>query len=164
ASRLGRRALELWPEGEDEGGRLVALERLGLCTELSGDLAAAASVWEEGVDAHRAGSESEALGEAERRLARVHHVSGPRARAADAFAACGLVDEAAAERLTVAAHLQAAGRLSAALELVCATSTQVEQTNRADLRARALALEGQVRTKLGEGESGVALVRSALAL
>jgi len=33
-----------------------------------------------------------------------------------------------------------------------------------ELRARALALEGQVRTKLGEDEAGVALVRSALSL
>lgn len=31
ASRLGKRAVELWPPGKDESGRLVALERLGLC-------------------------------------------------------------------------------------------------------------------------------------
>ncbi len=59
ASRLGRRALELWPEGEDEAGRLVALERLGLCAELSGELPEAARVWEEVVDARRAGGGSE---------------------------------------------------------------------------------------------------------
>jgi len=171
ASRLGRRALELWPEGEDEAGRLVALERLGRCAELSGELVDAARVWEELVDALRAAEESEALGEAERRLATVYELSGAaeraaaaRTRSADAFVACGLVAEAAAERLTVAAHLQADGRLSAALELVLETSKLIGRTDRPELRARALALEGQVRTKLGEAETGVPLVRSALAL
>lgn len=168
ASRLGRRALEIWPAGEDEAGRLVALERLGRCAELCGELVEAARVWEEVVDARRAEDESEGLGEAERRLATVYELSGAteraagaRTRSAEAFAACGLVAEAAKERLTVAAHLQAAGSLSAALELVLETSRQVE---RPELRARALALEGQVRTKLGQGEAGVTLVRSALSL
>ena len=59
ASRLGRRALELWPAGEDEAGRLVALERLGLCAELCGELVEAARVWEEVADARRADGESE---------------------------------------------------------------------------------------------------------
>jgi DNA-binding SARP family transcriptional activator len=171
ASRLGRRALELWPEGEDEAGRLVALERLGLCAKLSGELAEAARVWEEVVDTRRAGGDSEALGEAERRLAAVYELAGAweragaaRTRSAEAFAACGLPAEAATERLTAAAHLQAAGWLSAALELVTRSSKDVELAARGELRARALALEGQVRAKLGEGETGVALVRSALAL
>jgi tetratricopeptide (TPR) repeat protein len=171
ASRLGRRALELWPEKQDEGGRLVALERLGLCAELSGELAEAARVWEEVVDVHRAAGESELLAKAERRLASVYELSGARERAvaartrsAEVFAACGLAEEAVAERLTVATHLQAAGRLNAALALVQGCSEHVEHTDSAELRARALALEGQVRTKLGESETGVALVRSALAL
>ena len=171
ASRLGRRAIELWPQGEDEAARLVALERLGLCAQLSGELAEAARVWEEVVDARGAGGESEALGEAERRLAAVYELAGAWERAVDArtrsartFAACGLAAEAATERLTAAAHLQAAGWLSAALELVTGSSKEVELAARGELRARALALEGQVRAKLGEGETGVALVRSALAL
>jgi DNA-binding SARP family transcriptional activator len=171
ASRLGRQALELWPEGEDEAGRLVALERLGLCAQLSGELVEAARVWEEVVDARRAGHEIEALGEAERRLAAVYELAGAaeraiaaRTRSADAFAAGGLAAEAATERLTAAAHLQAAGRFSAALELVAASSKEVELAASGELRARALALEGQVRTKLGDGETGVALARSALSL
>ena len=171
ASRLGRRALELWPEGEDRSGRLVALERLGLCAELSGELPEAARVWEEVVDARRDAGESEALAEAERRLATVYELAGAweravaaHTRSAEAFAASGLVAEAVTERLTVAAHLQGAGNLSAALELVIRGSRDVELTGRADLRARALALEGQVRAKLGEVETGVGLVRSGLSL
>jgi DNA-binding NarL/FixJ family response regulator len=168
ASRVGRRALEIWPAGHDEAGRLVALERLGRCAELSGELTEAARIWEEIADARRVAGESKGLAEAERRLATVYELSGAaeraaaaRTRAAEAFAVCGLVAEAAAERLTVAAHLQATGRLSAAFELLLEISKQVE---RPELRARALALEGQVRTKLGQGEAGVALVRSALSL
>jgi DNA-binding NarL/FixJ family response regulator len=171
ASRLGRRALELWPAGEDEAGRLAALERLGLCAKLSGELAEAARVWEEVVDTRRARGENEMLGDAERRLAAVYELAGAgeravaaRTRSAEAFAACGLAVEAATERLAAAAHLQAAGWLSAALELVTASSADVELAASGELRARALALEGQVRAKLGEGESAVSLVRSALAL
>ena len=76
ASRVGRRALELWPEGEDEAGRLVALERLGLCAELSGELPEAARVWEEVADARRVGGGSEGVGETERRLATVFELAG----------------------------------------------------------------------------------------
>jgi ATP/maltotriose-dependent transcriptional regulator MalT len=168
ALRVGRRALEVWPAGYDEAGRLVALERLGRCAELSGELVEAARVWEEIADARRAAGDGEGLGRAERRLATVYELSGAaeraaaaRMRAAEAFAGCGLVAEAVTERLTVAAHQQGTGRLSAALELVLEISKQAE---RPELRARALALEGQVRTKLGQGEAGVALIRSALSL
>jgi ATP/maltotriose-dependent transcriptional regulator MalT len=171
AARLGRRGLELWPAGEDEDARLVALERLGLCAELAGELGEAARVWEEVVDRHRTGGASKALAEAERRLASIYELSGARERAvtartrsADTFADCGLAEKAVAERLTVAAHLQAAGRLTAALELVRGCSEQLGGIDNPELRARALALEGQVRTKLGEGQAGVALVRSALGL
>jgi DNA-binding SARP family transcriptional activator len=171
AAGLDRRALELWPEGEDEAGRLVALERLGLCAQLSGDLVEAARVWERVVDARRGGDEIKALGEAERRLASVYELAGAgeravaaRTRSADAFAACGLAAEAATERLTAAAHLQAAGLFTAALELVTASSKEVELAASGELRARALALEGQLRTKLGDGETGVGLARSALSL
>jgi len=105
--RAGRRALEVWPAGHDEAGRLVALERLGRCAELSGELAEAARAWEEVVDARRAEGEK-GLAEAERRLATVYELSGAaeraaaaRTRAAEAFAACGLVAEAVIERLTL---------------------------------------------------------------
>ena len=45
-----------------------------------------------------------------------------------------------------------------------ASSKEVELAASGELRARALALEGQVRTKLGDGETGVGLARSALSL
>src|SRR5262249_4877470 len=137
------------------------------------ELAEAARVWEEVVDTRRVGDGREGLGEAERRLATVYDLSGAaeraaaaRIRAADVFAARGLIAEAATERLTVAAHLQATGRLSAALGLLLEISDQggAGGWERPGLRARALALEGQVRTKLGQGTAGVALVRSALSL
>ncbi|MDP9209923.1 MAG: AAA family ATPase, partial [Actinomycetota bacterium] len=53
AARAVRRALELWPEGEDEDDRLAALERLGTCAQLHGDLAGAARAWQEVVEACR---------------------------------------------------------------------------------------------------------------
>ncbi|HSH83513.1 MAG TPA: hypothetical protein VLA19_33690, partial [Herpetosiphonaceae bacterium] len=53
AASAGRRALELWPEGEDEPGRLAVLDQLGQCAELCGELSEAARAWQEVAAAHR---------------------------------------------------------------------------------------------------------------
>src|SRR5439155_23587904 len=47
AAAAARKALELWPDGEDEPGRLAALSELGRCAELCGELGEAARAWEE---------------------------------------------------------------------------------------------------------------------
>jgi predicted ATPase len=52
AASLAQRALELWPAGELEPERMVALDHLGQCAQLSGDLSAATTAWREVADAH----------------------------------------------------------------------------------------------------------------
>ena len=39
AAAAGRAALEIWPEGEDEAGRIDVLDELGRCAQLCGELA-----------------------------------------------------------------------------------------------------------------------------
>ena len=50
AERVTRRALELWPDGDDEAVRLDVLERLAGYAELAGDLADAVPTWREVAD------------------------------------------------------------------------------------------------------------------
>ncbi|MGH2588370.1 MAG: ATP-binding protein, partial [Dehalococcoidia bacterium] len=76
ALAAARRALELWPEGEDEQRRLQVLERLGHCAQISGDLAGSAVAWREVAEARHQAGDLTATAEAQRRIASVHELQG----------------------------------------------------------------------------------------
>jgi DNA-binding CsgD family transcriptional regulator len=171
AARAFHRALEVWPEGEDELGRLAVVERLGECAELSGDLAGAVRAYEEVAQGRRAARDSTALAGVERRLASLYELQADwertlaaRASAAEEFARAGLPGEAASERLAAASHLRSAGDLTAALHLIAAAAPEVDRAGRPDLRALSMALEGDVRAKLGQGREGLELCGEGLSL
>jgi class 3 adenylate cyclase/ATP/maltotriose-dependent transcriptional regulator MalT len=171
AASTARRALELWPEGEFEQERLAVLDRLGECAELSGDLSEAIRAWREVVDGRSSADDTVAAAGVWRRLASVHELQGAwdravaaREAAAHGFSASGLPGDAAAERLAAAAHVQGAGSFSRALELIAAAAEEAEAAERVDLKARALALEGLVRARLGQVEAGLESTRAALSL
>jgi DNA-binding NarL/FixJ family response regulator len=170
AARAIGRAIELWPEGEDEDDRLAALERLGRCAQLHGDLAGAARAWQEVAEGCRARGDLVRLAELQRRLAGIYELQGAwdralaaHAAAAEAFAEQGQELEAAAEQLAAASHLQSAANLTTALDLITGASPAVERTGSVQLRVRALSLEGQIRAKLGDTQRGVELAREGLA-
>lgn len=175
------RALSLWPAGEDDEARLLVVDRLGECAERCGEIAEAARAWEEVATARRSAGHHEALALVERRLAGAYELANdwPRALAArvvaaEEFARAGMVVDAATERLAAAAHLQSAGDVTAALQLVqeawagidapAIDATSSSPGSPAGLRARAMALEGVIRAKLGEATAGVELARKALDL
>lgn len=171
AARAARRTLELWPEGEDESGRLAVLDQLGQCAQLCGEFAEAARAWQEVAAGHRLAGNGRQLAEVERRLATVYGLQSTweralaaRQAAAAAFSSIGLAGEAAAERLAAAEHLASAGRYSAALELVTVAATEAAQAERTDLKALALGLEGQLRAELGQIEAGLSAIQAGLAL
>ena len=171
AVRATRQALELWPEGQDEDARLQALDRLGQCTELAGDLGGATVAWREVADARRSRGDPAGLAEVDRRLAAALELQGrwqealaTREQAAGAFAAAGRPADAAAERLAAAAHLRSAASFRAALSLLDTAGQEARQAGRADLQARILGLGGNVRARRGEGPPAVELVRSGLAM
>jgi DNA-binding NarL/FixJ family response regulator len=171
AARAAQQALELWPDEADEGGRLELLARLGHCAQLCGLLPEAAHAWREVADGRRRRGESRDHAEAAGRLAAVAGLQGmweralaARGEAALAYAACGLPAEAAAEYLAAVAHLRSAARFRAALDLLALAAAAAAQAARPDLQARCLALEGNVRARMGETAEGLALVRSGLAL
>ena len=171
AERAARRALELWPEGHDERGRLDVLEHLAGYAELAGDLAEAIPAWREVADGHRRDGDGSRLGTAHRRLAAALELQGrwqealaSREQAAVAFTAAGLPADAAAERLASASHLRSASSFRAALSLLETAGQQARAAGRVDLQARILGQEGNVRARMGEGQAAVELVRAGLAM
>jgi DNA-binding NarL/FixJ family response regulator/tetratricopeptide (TPR) repeat protein len=165
-----RRALELWPAGE-AAGRLELLERLGQCAELSGELAAAASAWNEVAAERRRHGDPRAAAEVERRLAVVYELQalperalGARQRAAEGFADAGADADAAAEFLAAVSHLEAMGGLTPALEIVARAAVHADRAQRSDLVARGLGLEGSLRAKLGDLDAGLRLAREGLSI
>ncbi|WP_274565228.1 helix-turn-helix transcriptional regulator [Streptomyces spiramyceticus] len=171
AATLARRALAVWPEDADPEGRLAALERLADCAELCGELESAVAVWTDVARIRDSRGDMALAGAAHRRLANAAGLLGdwPRAvtereRAADAYAAAGMRGEAAAERLTLADQLKSAARLTEGLDQAMAAAEDAEAAGRADLKARALAMQGSLCSALGDGRRGVELARSGLAL
>ena len=141
------------------------------CAELSGELVEAGRVWREVATAYQIAGRWRELAEVQQRLAMVFELRGAgesalaaRQAAAEAFEVGGLPGEAAAERVAAAEHLNGAGRFSAALELVVTAAAEAATSGRADLQARALGLEGEVRAALGQPEAGLQAIRAGLAL
>jgi predicted ATPase/DNA-binding NarL/FixJ family response regulator len=171
ATELGRQALDLWPDAERRGDRILALERHASFAELSGELAEAGRAQREVIAARRSEGAGRALADAERRLAKICELQGDRERAlaarrvaAEAYSANGFPGEAAAERLIAAGYLQSSGRHGDAVELTRRAVEEAAQAERADLRARALGLQGVALVKGGEFEAGMRTVQEGLSL
>ena len=81
AARLGRQALDLWPEGERPADRLAVVERYAAHAELAGELGEAARAQREVVAARLAAGAGRALADAERRIAGIYALQGDRERA-----------------------------------------------------------------------------------
>jgi ATP/maltotriose-dependent transcriptional regulator MalT len=170
ASRC-RQALELWPEGADEAERLVVVELLGECAALSGQPEEAVQALREAAEARAHRGDVERVAGLQRRLAGLYELQcvwdaafAMRGAAAESFVACGLLGEAASERLAAAANLQASGSLNVARELVDVAMQEAETSGRLDLNARALGLSGLISARLGEVDAGLESARAGLSL
>jgi DNA-binding CsgD family transcriptional regulator len=170
ALAAARRAAELWLD-DDETGRSALLERIAECAQLCGSLAEASTAWRELADRRRATGDVAGAGEALRQLAVSYELQGAwgqalsaRKDAGAAFSQVGLSAEAAADLLGAAAHLDSAGSVAAALELVEWAEAEAVRSGREDLRARALGIKGTVHAKLGKIEDGLESARAGLKL
>lgn len=171
AAHAARRALELWPEGEEEAQRLEVLDRLGSCAQLNGDQAEAASAWREVAEQRRQAQDWPRFADTQRRLASVYELQAnweaalaARRAAADAFTQSHLPGEAAAERLAVASHLHSACHYNATLEVAAIAAAEAERAGRLDLQISALAQKGECLAKLGQYEAGRQAINAALTL
>jgi len=171
AARASRRALELWPEGEDEDLRVETLARHGGCAELTGDLGEASKAWRELASIHDREGRRAGFAEAQRRLAAVHDLAGERDQAlaarrlaAESFTAAGRPADAALERLAMADHHRRRAEYGEAVELARIAAAEAKAAKRVDIEARVRGLRGVVEAKGGDYEQGLESVRSGLAL
>lgn len=164
------RALDFWPAEADVDARLDVLDLLARCAELGGQTELAIRALTEVIEVVEGRGDLHRYAAAQRRLASLLELQGAwdravtaRQLAAGAFAECGEHAEAAAECLAAAARLRSAASFKAALDLTAAGRQEAGAAGRKDLELRLLALEGNVMARAGKGESGVSVVRKALA-
>lgn len=171
ASVLARRAIGLWPEGEDPAALVETLERLAGCAELCGEAEEAADTWAEVAGRRRRAGDLARAAVAHRRSANAYELLGDLARtaterdaAARAFGEAGAPGDAAVERLALAQKLRTAGQLTESLEQAVLATDGAVGSGRRDLESHALAFQGVVRSALGDGARGVELARAGLEL
>lgn len=165
------KALEIWPEGNDEELYLDALDTLASCAELSGMPQRAVRARREIAATVKAGGDLERYANVNRKLAKVYEMQGmwdqaqtARLEAAEAFAASYLPGEAATERLAVASHLHSAASYHAALTLTTALLEEAQAAERYDVLARGLGLKGALLAKTGDVERGREFAQRGLSM
>lgn len=170
AAAAGRKALELWVEGEDERERLKALDELGRCAELSGELAEATRAWEEVAAGLVRPDELCMLAQVKQRLASVYELQkssrkagGAHLEAAEAFASCGMHAEESNEWL-LAAERFFPDDLSRTEALIDRAQTAAARAGRGDLESRCLAFNGHLAGLTGRLDDALALTQRSISL
>ena len=161
-------ALELWPEGADEGRRAEALERYAAARQLAGELAEAARAWRGALAARPATSaesptRSAGSGPCSMRGDREAAFAARRA-AAEAFAAGRPTAEAAVERLAIANQRRLAARHGEAIELARAARADADRAGRSTCACARWASRAWRGPSTATTRAGLETVRSGLAL
>ncbi|MBD3298074.1 MAG: hypothetical protein GF341_05410, partial [candidate division Zixibacteria bacterium] len=171
AANSAARALDIWPEDDDEDERLKAIERMAHCAQVSGQLNDAVRAWREFVDSRSVVFDHERLGHAYRQLATLYGLQSlwdqsidTRLIAANHFRQASRPGDAAIEHLTVAGRYTAAMHLSAALESARTAEQLAHEAGDHDTESRALGLRGNVLAMQGEYDNGRDTAQRALAL
>ncbi len=169
AAESARKSLDLWPRDTADIERITVLERYAECSFASGNAAEAARSWRESSELYRFRKDWPSLARVQRNLAGLFEMQGDggaaveaRQAARQAFEACNAVEEAAAERLALAEHLEGMGRFADGLAALHGLQDIARERQRPDIESRALALEGQLRADRGEVEAGLDMIRRGL--
>jgi DNA-binding CsgD family transcriptional regulator len=169
AAVAGQRALDVWPEGEDEEARVAALERLAECAQASGRLADSVRALRELIESPLVRDDPRRRAAAHRSLAGALALQGAweaslehREEAARGFAEIGEPAESAVEWLAVCARHTAVGELDRALDAARASRRHAEESGRAERVIRAQGAEGNLLAMLGRTDEGRKLVEAAL--
>lgn len=171
AASAMQRALDIWPDGEEEEQRVQALQRLAHCAQVNGQLSDAVRALREVVASDSIDPNHGRRAEVLRTLASAYGLQGSWEHAlethlesARAFERAERHDEAAVEWLAVAGRYTATTRLDRALAAVRTASRRAESAQRSDLSVRAMAFEGNLLAMQGEHEAGRDLAQRALTL
>jgi ATP/maltotriose-dependent transcriptional regulator MalT len=163
-----RRALEVWPD--DDASRLDVVERLAQCAARCGDLAQAATLWEEAIAEVSVLGDPRRLAELRRELANAYRLLGQRNRAAtvrleaaEGFASVGAYADATEEWLALVWHRERGSddEVFAALD---GADRDAARAGRDDLVARARGLRAHMLARRGRFDEAGQLAHEALAL
>ncbi|MBZ0268576.1 LuxR C-terminal-related transcriptional regulator, partial [bacterium] len=170
-AQAAQRALELWPEGDDEPGRLAALERLADCAQWSGSFADAVAARRTLAERIGAQGDPGRHARALRALADAQGLDGSwnaaietRTEAARRFEEAGEDAEAALEHLAIGGRLSAQNRLDRALEESRRATVLAARAGRNEIVVRAKGAEGNLLAMQGDARAGRALAQEALSL
>jgi DNA-binding CsgD family transcriptional regulator/tetratricopeptide (TPR) repeat protein len=170
AASAARAALKVWPEGEDDAGRLAVLEELGRCAQLCGEFSEAGRALEEVAADLDGAADPQRLAGVKRRLAAVYELEGvprraatARLEAADAFEAAGVHAEAAGELLLVSEAVWSDDPI-ATERLIDHALQAARRAKRSDLESQCLSSTEFLVGRAGHRDEGVALLRTALSL
>ncbi len=169
AVQLLRRALDLWPAGQEEADRLAVLDQLGDCAQLTGQFTEALRAWREVAESAVGPENQTKIARALRKIANLYELNCEWTRALDArqdaitaFAAADEHAEAAAEGVTAAIRLRMSSRYAAALEVLARAESHAMVADKEELKVRIIGLKGNLEARLGRVDEGIAAIRAAL--
>jgi DNA-binding CsgD family transcriptional regulator len=171
AARAAKRAIDLWPEGEDEMERLALLDQLGRCAQISGSFNDATRAWREAAESYGSMSASREYAEVQRNLATVYGLQGTwgkamtaRRLAADAFLDVEEAQEATSELISLVGHLHSSGKYEQATPFAEKALALAEETKDTTQEARVLGLLGSLKTRTGSPDDGLSMAQAGLSL
>jgi len=171
AANAAHRGLEIWPEGQDEGERLEALEQFAHCAQVSGQLNDAVTALRELLESPSLTENYSGQGNAYRRLATVYGLQGAweqaisaRKAAAESFEKAKKYHDAAVEWLAAAARYTALLHIDSGLEMIEHARNLVSDTDNWGVQARALGLKGNLLAMEGKFQEGRETVQAGLSL
>lgn len=171
AAQAAHQALELWPKGKDEPGRVRMLEQLANCTQISGQL-------HDSIVALRELAASDPIKNDARRLAEVHRslaiayglqntwlqYTNSRLLAAELFEQADLPGEAAKEWLAIANRYLASFEINAALDATGKSISLAKTAKDHGTQARAMGVHGYTLSMQGKFEAAREMANEAINL
>lgn len=167
----GKRAIDLWPDGEEEQERLKLLDKLGYCAQVSGSLNQAVQAWREAAEGYLQQEDYLHHALIHRNLAAVYALQlawdrsqNARLQAVQSFLKAKDKQKAGMELLSLARHQHSAARYSQGLETVKQALDLAEELDNPEIKSRGLGLFGSFITRLGSPEEGLAKTQEGLSL
>lgn len=171
AARSAYRALEIWPEGEDEYERMDTLLNFAHCAKISGQLNDAVKFLKEVSEFGDKKKEPLITGKAESSLADIYNLQGKwdashkaRVIAAHKFEEAGSPENSASEYLMAGARFMAMLKLNDAIESASKAIELADKCGKLEIKARGLGLLGNAKAMLGKTEEGKRTVQDGLEL
>jgi len=169
AATAANKALENWPDNEDEEQRIELLNRYAQCKHMSGDLNEAIRALKEITENPDLKISDKLKAEAFRFLATLYGLKGSgnqsaeaREEAAKYFKFQGMLSESSAELLVAAAKYTTILLLDKAYEVANQAVRLAEESGRMDVKSESLGLLGNIMAMQGKFEDGKQVTQDAL--